>query len=63
MRFMVKTLKILTALIYMLQDCNLNLKVKAFDVFTLPKEGEWWHRESVQSQIQKFGSANAEPKK
>lgn len=38
-------------------------KGKGFDVFTLPKEGEWWHRESVQSQIQKFGSANAEPKK
>ena len=38
-------------------------KGQAFDVFTSPKEGEWWHRESVQSQIQKFGSANAEPKK
>ena len=38
-------------------------KGKAFDVFTPPKEGEWWHREGVQSQIQKFGSANAEPKK
>ena len=38
-------------------------KGQAFDVFTPPKEGEWWHRESVQSQIQKFGSANAEPKK
>ena len=38
-------------------------KGQAFDVFTVPKEGEWWHREGVQSQIQKFGSANAEPKK
>ena len=38
-------------------------KGQGFDVFTPPKEGEWWHRESVQSQIQKFGSANAEPKK
>ena len=38
-------------------------KGQAFDVLTPPKEGEWWHRESVQSQIQKFGSANAEPKK
>ena len=38
-------------------------KGQAFDVFTPPKEGEWWHRENVQSQIQKFGSANAEPKK
>ena len=38
-------------------------KGKAFDVFTPPKEGEWWHRESVQSQIQKLVSANAEPKK
>ena len=38
-------------------------KGKAFDVFTLPKEGEWWHRDAVQSQIQKFGSASAEPKK
>ena len=35
-------------------------KGQAFDVFTLPKEGEWWHRENVQSQIQKFGSASAE---
>ena len=38
-------------------------KGQAFDVFTPPKEGEWWHRANVQSQIQKFGSANAEPKK
>ena len=38
-------------------------KGQAFDVFTPPKEGEWWHRDAVQSQIQKFGSANAEPKK
>ena len=29
-------------------------KGQAFDVFTLPKEGEWWHRENVQSQIQKI---------
>ncbi|WP_418935640.1 TIGR01621 family pseudouridine synthase [Haemophilus sp.] len=28
-------------------------KGQAFDVFTLPKEGEWWHREGVMSQIQK----------
>ena len=38
-------------------------KGQAFDVFTPPKEGEWWHRENVQSQIQKFGSVNTEPKK
>ena len=38
-------------------------KGQTFDVFTLPKEGEWWHREGVMSQIQKIGSANAEPKK
>ena len=38
-------------------------KGQAFDVFTSPKEGEWWHRDAVQSQIQKFGPANAEPKK
>lgn len=38
-------------------------KGQAFDVFTLPKEGEWWHREAVMAQIQKIGSANAEPKK
>ena len=38
-------------------------KGKAFDVFTPPKEGVWWHRDAVQSQIQKFGSASAEPKK
>ena len=35
-------------------------KGQTFDVFTLPKEGEWWHRENVQSQIQKFGSASTE---
>lgn len=38
-------------------------KGQAFDVFTLPKEGEWWHLDGVMSQIQKFGSANVEPKK
>ena len=38
-------------------------KGKPFDVFTPPKGGEWWHRDAVQSQIQKFGSASAEPKK
>ena len=38
-------------------------KGQAFDVFTLPKEGEWWHLDGVMSQIQKFGSANAETKK
>ena len=37
-------------------------KGQAFDVFTLPKEGEWWHREGVMSKIQKIGSASAEPK-
>ena len=37
-------------------------KGQAFDVLTPPKEGEWWHREGVMSQIQKIGSANAEPK-
>ena len=35
-------------------------KGQAFDVFTPPKEGEWWHRDAVQSQIQKFSSASAE---
>jgi len=35
-------------------------KGQPFDVFIPPKEGEWWHRESVKSQIQKFGSASAE---
>ena len=38
-------------------------KGKAFDVFTPPKEGVWWHHDVVQFQIQKFDSANAEPKK
>ena len=38
-------------------------KGQAFDVFIPPKEGEWWHRDAVQSHIQKFGPANAEPKK
>ena len=37
-------------------------KGQAFYVFIPPKEGEWWHREGVMSQIQKIGSANAEPK-
>lgn len=37
-------------------------KGQVFDVFIPPKEGEWWHREGVISQIQKIGSANAEPK-
>ena len=37
-------------------------KGQVFDVFTLPKEGEWWYREAVMAQIQKIGSANAEPK-
>ena len=27
-------------------------KGQAFDVFTLPKEGEWWHLDGVMSQIQ-----------
>ena len=36
-------------------------KGQAFDVFIPPKEGEWWHREGVMSQVQKIGSANAEP--
>ena len=35
-------------------------KGQAFDVFIPPKEGEWWHREGVMSQIQKFGSVLAE---
>ena len=37
-------------------------KGQSFDVFSPPKEGEWWHRQGVMSQIQKIGSANAEPK-
>jgi len=36
-------------------------KGQAFDVFTLSKEGEWWHLDGVMSQIQKFGSVNTEP--
>ena len=35
-------------------------KGQAFDVFTFPKEGEWWHREGVMSQIQKFSSVLAD---
>lgn len=35
-------------------------KGQAFDVFIPPKEGEWWHREGVMSQIQKFSSVLAE---
>ena len=37
-------------------------KGQSFDVFSPPKEGEWWHRQGVMSQIQKIGSASAEPK-
>ena len=35
-------------------------KGQAFDVFTVPKEGEWWHREGIMSQIQKFSSVLAD---
>ena len=35
-------------------------KGQAFDVFIPPKEGEWWHRQGVMSQIQKFSSVLAE---
>ena len=37
-------------------------KGQSFDVFSSPKEGERWHHQGVMSQIQKIGSANAEPK-
>ena len=35
-------------------------KGQSFDVFSPPKEGEWWHRQGVMSQIQKFSSILAE---
>lgn len=35
-------------------------KGQSFDVFSPPKEGEWWHRQGVMSQIQKFSSVLAE---
>ena len=31
-------------------------KSQSFDVFSPPKEGEWWYRQGVMSQIQKFSS-------
>jgi len=35
-------------------------KGQSFDVFSPPKEGEWWHRQGVMSQIQKFSSVLSE---
>ena len=35
-------------------------KGQLFDVFSPPKEGEWWHRQGVMSQIQKFSSVLAD---
>ena len=35
-------------------------KGQSFDVFSPPKEGEWWYRQGVMSQIQKFSSILAE---
>ena len=35
-------------------------KSQSFDVFSPPKEGEWWYRQGVMSQIQKFSSILAE---
>ena len=35
-------------------------KGQSFDVFSPPKEGQWWHRQGVMSQIQKFSSVLAE---
>ena len=35
-------------------------KGQSFDVFSPPKEGEWWHRQGVMSQIQKFSSVLAD---
>ena len=35
-------------------------KGQLFDVFSPPKEGQWWHRQGVMSQIQKFSSVLAE---
>ena len=35
-------------------------KGQSFDVFSPPKEGEWWHRQGVMYQIQKFSSVLAE---
>ena len=57
---MVKTLKILTALICMLQDCNLNLKVRHLMYLLFLKKESGGIVDAVQSQIQKFGSASAE---
>ena len=35
-------------------------KGQSFDVFIPPKEGEWWYRQGVMSQIQKFSSVLAD---
>ena len=35
-------------------------KGQSFDVFSPPKEGEWWHLDGVMSQIQKFSSVLAD---
>ena len=35
-------------------------KGQSFDVFSPPKEGEWWYRQGVMSQIQKFSSVLAD---
>ena len=35
-------------------------KGQAFDVFSPPKEGEWWYRQGVMSQIQEFSSVLAD---
>ena len=35
-------------------------KGQLFDVFSPPKEGQWWHRQGVMSQIQKFSSVLAD---
>ena len=35
-------------------------KGQSFDVFSPPKEGEWWYRQGVMSQIQEFSSVLAD---
>ena len=49
---MVKTLKIFNRTYLHAARLQFEFKGQAFDVFTLPKEGEWWHLDGVMSQIQ-----------
>ena len=57
---MVKTLENIDRTYLHAARLQFEFKGQAFDVFTVPKEGEWWHRDAVQSQIQNLAPASAE---